>query len=426
VIKAGVPQGSVLGPLLFLIFINDLVKVIDHSMIRMFADDTCLINSNKNIDIASNLINHDLTKVEIWAFKWIVDFSPVKTEAMLISNKKSPKLSVPINFLGTEVIIVDNHKHLGLTISPNLNWETHVDIVIKSCSPLFNILKCLKYKVNRKTLDSIYSSFIRPKLEYGSSVFAGAPNTILNKLDKFEIEILRIITGATRGTSSAKIIIEYGKATLKKRRDLSVLALFYSIHKGQSASYLSKILASFRHTRNYNFRAEATYKNPFCKLSIYSRSFFPNAIKLWNALPLETRSLPTLLSFKRELNPKNYRVPIYYYGERWPGVHHARLRMECSNLNYDLWNRLHVRDDKSCACGWFRENSIHYVCYCPRFVKERNAMIIELNKLGITSQGGVPDHDLLLYGKREINVKLMKSIFQIMHNYISATKRFYT
>jgi hypothetical protein len=312
-----------------------------------------------------------------------------------------------------------------MTLSSDLNWVKHVDSVLASCSNLINILKSLKYKADRRTLDTIYTSFIRPKLEYGCVLFAGAPKTTLDKLDRVEIECLRTITGATRGTSRAKIYIEYGKSSLTKRRKISVLNLFYQIHNGTSANYLIDILNSFRHTNNYSFRASMAYKNPFCKLAVYARSFFPFAIKLWNSMPIETRNKPTLKLFKKELNPKDFRVPLYYYGKRWPGVHHARMRMGCSNLNYDLCCNLHVKNDKSCDCGWFRENSIHYISYCPLYTNERTILLDQLQRLGIPSLNGVPNHNILLYGDKTININIMLDAFEIFHNYISKTKRFF-
>jgi hypothetical protein len=167
------------------------------------------------------------------------------------------------------------------------------------------------------------------------------------------------------------------------------------------------------------------YKSPFCRISAYARSFFPFAIKLWNSMPIETRNLPTLNQFKQELNPKNYRIPLYYYGKRWPGVHHARMRMGCSNLNYDLCCNLHVKNDKSCECGWFRENSIHYISYCPLYVTERIDLLTKLEGLGIAPINGVPNHEILLYGDQTINIRIMKEVFDVFHNYITKTKRFY-
>ena len=92
-IFAGVPQGSVLGPLLFLVYINDITSVVKYCNVRLFADDTCLFVSTKDHIEAAWYINEDLKHIEEWARQWIVKFSPTKTESMVLSLKtKSDKM----------------------------------------------------------------------------------------------------------------------------------------------------------------------------------------------------------------------------------------------------------------------------------------------------------------------------------------------
>ena len=112
-IRAGVPQGSILGPLLFLLFINDIVKDIGCN-IRLFADDTSLFLVVENPDIAAELLNLDLDKIMAWAKKWLVRFNPVKTEAFLASRKINKPIHPPLFMAGTQITEVDSHKHLGV------------------------------------------------------------------------------------------------------------------------------------------------------------------------------------------------------------------------------------------------------------------------------------------------------------------------
>jgi hypothetical protein len=253
--------------------------------------------------------------------------------------------------MNKEIKMVDNHKHLGITLSKDLTWSDHIDNLIKGAAKQLNIMKLFKYKLSRECLDTIYCSFIRPKLEYGSVLFAGAPKYQLAKLFKFELEALKVVTGATHGTSKAKIYIEFGKASLFKRLNSNVLSFFYKIHNGMAPNYLTTILDSFKHHNLCNIRANMAYKLPMCKLSVFARSFFPVAINLWNSLPMEQRQLESLNCFKRILIPKSSKHKIYSQGAREVNIQHARLRMGCSLLNDDLCSNLHVIVDKSCACG---------------------------------------------------------------------------
>ncbi len=112
-IKAGVPQGSILGPLLFLLYINDIVSDIN-SGIRLFADDTSLYLIVDTPERASDTINNDLETITNWSKKWLVSFNPNKTETMLISRKRNQLAHPPIMMNNIIVSEVDSHKHLGL------------------------------------------------------------------------------------------------------------------------------------------------------------------------------------------------------------------------------------------------------------------------------------------------------------------------
>ena len=123
------PQGSVLGPLLFLICINDLVGEIHTCRINLFADDSCIYYSYKNRENGAKLINADLDRITEWSEKWLVDFNACKTESLLISNKKNKQRN-PNLFMNDNIITeVKCHKHLGITLTSDLSWKTHIEEV---------------------------------------------------------------------------------------------------------------------------------------------------------------------------------------------------------------------------------------------------------------------------------------------------------
>jgi hypothetical protein len=132
-INAGVPQGSILGPILFLIYINDIVTDIE-SGIFLFADDTCILQAITDIDLTFSMMNRDLDRLNNWANKWLVTFNPTKTEALIIS-KKTLRPMYPDLFLdGIKVKEVETHCHLGLTFTNKMNWDVHIDNICEKAS----------------------------------------------------------------------------------------------------------------------------------------------------------------------------------------------------------------------------------------------------------------------------------------------------
>ena len=134
-VEAGVPQGSVLGPLLFLVYINDIAKSL-LSLTRLFADDSSLFYSAATIKVIEGIISHNLRMLVSWAAQWLINFNPLKTEVMLFTLRfieSLPNIIVD----GTLIKFVTEHKHLGLTFSSNGQWHCHIENIIKSA---FNLL----------------------------------------------------------------------------------------------------------------------------------------------------------------------------------------------------------------------------------------------------------------------------------------------
>ena len=127
-VNAGVPQGSVLGPLLFLIYVNDIAENL-LCLVRLFADDSSLFFSATNLRDIEGIINHDLAQISYWARKWLVDFNPVKTVAMLFTLRPLDFLPL-LNFNNTIINFVESHKHLGMTLTYNGKWHTHIETIL--------------------------------------------------------------------------------------------------------------------------------------------------------------------------------------------------------------------------------------------------------------------------------------------------------
>jgi len=171
-ITAGVYQGSTLGPLLFRVYINDIVTDI-HSPIRLFADDTTLYIEVDDPQRAADSNNADLAKIQSWANSWLVTFNPLKTESLLFSRKSNPPAYPNLYFNDTHIQEVSSHKHFSVVFSNNCSWHDHIDSIKKKAWKRINLMCSFKCTLDRKSLEVFYFSFIRPILE-AARIICGA------------------------------------------------------------------------------------------------------------------------------------------------------------------------------------------------------------------------------------------------------------
>ena len=157
-VHAGVSQSSILGSLLFLIYINDIVKHIG-SAIRLFADATSLYIVVDSPYIAAGVIDTDLSTVSQWAEDWLVKFNADKTISVLISRKRIPVNHPPLYMAGSVLIERGSHKHLGITLSKSCTWTEHIDNISKKVWTRLNLLRSLKFRISRMALEKIYTFF---------------------------------------------------------------------------------------------------------------------------------------------------------------------------------------------------------------------------------------------------------------------------
>ena len=206
-LRAGVPQGFVLGPLLFLLYINDITDNLNN-LVRLFADDTSLSYSGIDFNTLETDMNTDLCTINTWAKTWLVDFNPKKTKALIISNIDVPHLHIKFN--NENVEIAKHHKHLGVTFSYNGNWSAYIDNISKSALKQVNALRKLKFTLSKRTLSNIYITFIRPVIEYACEVWDGCSERDCEKIEKIQLEAARIVTGLPKFASKESLYFESG------------------------------------------------------------------------------------------------------------------------------------------------------------------------------------------------------------------------
>ena len=432
-IKAGVPQGSVLGPILFLLFINDLVDEVNSEM-YLFADDGTLLDEFNDLQLSINKLNNDLIAIENWADTWLVDFNPVKTEGMTFSTRRVPSSTENLIFFRTNIIkVVTSHKHLGVFLSSSFKWNEHIDYINNKCMKRLNILQKLKYKLPRATLNTLYITMIRSILEYGIIIFYDKESILTKKLESIQYKAALIVSGALKYSSYEKVLKDLGWPKISERAKFLKVSLFYKAINGLTSKNFSNFLMA-RCTRAGgvdHLRNHPRFLPPFGRSDRYKDSFLPTTCRLWNELPIIITNSVSLTSFKTQYKKYYFCNPIYgcNVGDRRLNVLHARFRIGFTALNNDLYLRS-LCDSPLCACMQDIETPQHYFLYCPLFTAARQTLFNTISDILINcgldislfSDELLFNH--LIYGFQFEFAKNNPILFIAIQKYISITKRF--
>lgn len=310
-------------------------------MVKLFADDTSLYIVVDNADTSACLLNTDLEKIHKWSKQWLVSFNPTKTECLTISNKVKKPFHPSLIFNNVHLKEVETHKHLGIILSSNLSWNLHLDETVKKAHSRLGMLRRLKYILDRKSLQKLYFSFVRPVLEYADIIWDNIPEYLVNKIESIQLEAARIVTGGNRLASRHLLYKETGWEPLSKRRENHRLIQLHKIFHNMAPNYLSTIIQSQKtQGHNYNTRTTHPLREINTRTKLYFNSFFPATIRQWNALPKNVQSNPSLHFFKTYLYTSRIKIPNYFYfGTRIGQTLHSKLRLECSGLNLHLFQR---------------------------------------------------------------------------------------
>ena len=200
-IRYGVPQGSCLGPLLFLIYINDLPLVLDNAKATMYADDTSISYSSKSVEAINSAINDDLSNLKLWLQTNMLSLNVTKTRAMLIGSW--PKLQNICNSDGIytklsiddEVVpMINETKYLGTQIDKTLSWKEHINVIASKISRGIGMLRYAQRYVPLSTIKIMYWSKVEPHLRYCCTVWGCCTETDLKRLQILQNRAARIVT----------------------------------------------------------------------------------------------------------------------------------------------------------------------------------------------------------------------------------------
>ena len=428
-VLAGVPQGSILGPLLFLIYINDLPNDLK-SNAKLFADDTSLFTVVNDKSDSTNIPNNDLIAISRWTFNWKMIFNPdpkKPAQEVLFSRKKQAQIHPTINLNNVEVERSPFQKHLGVILDEKLNFKQHVDNAISKINKGIVVIKKLRYSLPRNSLITIYKVFLRPLIDYGDIIYDQPHNeSFCEKTEAVQYKAALAITGAIQATSRHKIYQELGFESLKSRRWYKRLTCMFKIMRNEAPDYLINLVPKCEYAINTRNCHIPMYH---CRTDCFKYSFFPSALRDWFKLDESIRNSESTSIFKNKLLSfiRPVQSSIYNIFDQIGIKLLTRLRLEFSHLNehrfrHNFENRL----NPLCSCSLETEDTLHYLLHCHHFSMYREDLMNSVKSVynNFESLSDNAKKDVFLYGDPFLYQNKNKLILEATINYIKISERF--
>ena len=308
-VRTGIPQGSALGPLLFILFINDFPLSLKSSISNMFADDCCIYVFGKDINQTKVEFQNSVNEASHWYNNNNLPVNIPKSVAMMSApehilsrlNDDQKVLNTLLN--GETLCQVDNAPYLGIHLDCSLKWNDYIQKLCKKVSSKLALLSRLRKFIDKETLLLLYNAIIQPNIDYAISVWGYSPVYSKNMISRLQHRAARIISGNFdfvnfRGEDLTKRL---GIQRIDTRRDYFTAVLMYKIKHELAPKRLIDFFIDSKDTHDIPTRSGANdkFQIPKPNYEFYRKSFKYQGSRLWNSLDAKLRSANDIEEFKR-------------------------------------------------------------------------------------------------------------------------------
>ena len=283
-IKCGVPQGSILGPLLFLLYINDLQRVCNSSIPILFADDTNLFYKSTDKHFLEEQINKELKQVSMWLKVNKLSLNVSKTHFIIFTRKKKSGNSLNIGIENQIIHEVYKTKFLGVIIDKKLTWKDHILYISNKISRGIGMIIKAKKRLNKHALKCLYYSFIYPYITYCNHIWGTAPVSSLNKIVVLQKRAIRIICNVNRRASTDVLFRELKIIPFLDVNVYLVSRFMFRYIHGSVPALFAGYFQTNADIHSHNTRQALHFHLPNVKSNLGKRNMKYRGALIWNHL----------------------------------------------------------------------------------------------------------------------------------------------
>ncbi len=309
-ISTGIPQGSVLGPLLFTIYVNDIANS-THLQPRLFADDTNIFAANENITHLIQNTNTELAKIDTWFKANRLKLSVDKTTYCVYSPKKKLVMNTPDVRIGDVIQKSDSVRYLGLIIDEKLTWEKHIDELGNKVNRYASIFRKIRHLLPKNCLQSIYNAFIQSRIDYAIEIYGDATKKLIQRSQVHQNRVLKILQYKRRLASTNEIHKDFQVLKISDQYEHKILKLMhmYVNNKDKLPAVFQNLFQTRSSLHNYETRHSDLFQVPKTKTRFGNCAISVKGAKLWNSQPPHLRKIQALTSYLKAL--KEYQIGSY-------------------------------------------------------------------------------------------------------------------